>query len=96
MIPVIPELDLSVFVAVIVSETTEGSPYRCVFEIRRLGDNSFNLVYLLLFLDFDGLVSKDLIFRHVKETSGRRENQRGGVKGGRQIAFDTVIVKQAT
>lgn len=76
-VPVIPEL--SVFVTVIVSETTEGSPYRSVFEIGRFGNYSFNLVYLLLLLGFDCLVSKDLIFRHVKVNLGVEGESTGWV-----------------
>jgi len=61
---------LLVLVAIVVCKSAECSPNRRVFKIARLGHGFFNLINLLFFLSFDGLVSKDLIFRHVKETSG--------------------------
>lgn len=61
---------LSVFVAVIVRKAAEGRPHRGVFEVGRLGHDFLDFVYLLLLLLFGGLISKDLIFRHEKGTSG--------------------------
>lgn len=76
------------------SKTAECSPDRGVFEVGRLGHCFFDFVYLLLLLLFDVLVSKDLIFRHEKETSGREGISTKCVKVGRaSIAFDKHIVK---
>jgi hypothetical protein len=61
---------LSVFIAIEVCKASESRPNWRIFEIARFGHHFFNLVNLLLLLVFGGLVRKDLIFRHVKETSG--------------------------